>query len=395
MNNMKCFNVIAILIFTIFALPAIAQVIGSTTDGGTIVITGSGFGSHSLDAGMIGKKNEIMHSTSSGSRLPSNSIWTNGGSSVRAPLYVVSNNHSRVAGQKVITGMLDSSGGHYNAPLVYDHGSPIGEGEKIFFTYWVKMHCEESADGQWKMWRLTNTDSISDHIGEIDYFNWDGHSSLPIRNSYTGKATTRTTSWIQSSMNPSGALNYVPQHGVGSWSRVEVQVKTSDYNQVNGELHLIMHRRDFSGAPYDLQHRNYENDWPWPATMTYTNNSERFRYVILQNYIGNNGYESVTTKDVFMEDVYIQVGTWKRVEMCESADWSSCGHREIQFPTSWSDTSIEVELNFGSFTAGTIVYLHVIGEDNQSLSNYPITLGGESSTNARPKPPTMFRVESN
>ncbi|MFL0809315.1 MAG: hypothetical protein K6L76_02755 [Agarilytica sp.] len=391
---MKNIRVILTVIFiTLISSHGLAQVVGNTSDGSTIVITGSGFGTHDLSGGMIGKKNGIVHSTSNGQRLPSNSKWINGDDNVRAPLYVANNNHSRVAGENVITGKTDNSRGHFNAPLIYDHGSPIGAGEKIFFTYWTKMLCEEANDGQWKMWRLSNTNNISDHLGEITYFNWDRSDSLSIRNSWTGVSTTRTVSWVQSALNPDGARAYLPEHGVGEWSRVEVQVLTSDYDLVNGEVHLIAHRNDFSGPPYDLRHRNYENGWTWPETLTYTNDSERFRYVILQNYIGNGDYNSINSKDVFMEDVYVQVGTYKRVELCESSDWNSCAHREIQFPTSWSDNAIELELNHGSFTSGSIAYLHVIGENNQSLSNYAITLSGNSSSNAPPRAPTSLQLE--
>ncbi|MEE8056353.1 MAG: hypothetical protein V3T17_00755 [Pseudomonadales bacterium] len=35
-----------------------------------------------------------------------------------------------------------------------------------------------TSTGQWKMWRLSNADNLSDHIGEVVHFNWDNQKTV-------------------------------------------------------------------------------------------------------------------------------------------------------------------------------------------------------------------------
>jgi len=64
------------------------------------------------------------------------------------------------------------------------------------------------------------------------------------------------------------------------------------------------------------------------------------------------------------------------VEIGDAATWSNCDHKEIQIPTSWSSSSIGIDVNTGSFSNGT-AYLYVVDSSGDvNSSGYEITIGG-------------------
>lgn len=68
------------------------------------------------------------------------------------------------------------------------------------------------------------------------------------------------------------------------------------------------------------------------------------------------------------DDFYADI-TQARVELGDSALFSSCTHREIQIPTAWSANSIIINVNQGSFKNCDTAYLFVIDKDGIVNSN--------------------------
>lgn len=81
--------------------------------------------------------------------------------------------------------------------------------------------------------------------------------------------------------------------------------------------------------------------------------------------------------DIKYDDIYVD-DTWQSVWIGNDSTWASCSHREVQIPTSWSTTSITATVNQGSFSDGT-AYLFVIDENGDPSSGYEITLGASST----------------
>jgi hypothetical protein len=65
---------------------------------------------------------------------------------------------------------------------------------------------------------------------------------------------------------------------------------------------------------------------------------------------------------VYYDSLYID-DSWHRVIICSSATADLCTDREIQIPTSWSDTRITVELNLGGLDPDTPLFLYVLDKD--------------------------------
>lgn len=81
-----------------------------------------------------------------------------------------------------------------------------------------------------------------------------------------------------------------------------------------------------------------------------------------------------TAMYVDYSEVYVDT-TFARVELGDSATYGSCTHREVQPITAWSDTSITVTVNLGSFETGATVYPHVTHADGTQQVLDPLTVG--------------------
>lgn len=62
---------------------------------------------------------------------------------------------------------------------------------------------------------------------------------------------------------------------------------------------------------------------------------------------------------VYMDNYYVD-RTWARAMLGNASTWTASTQREIQIPTAWSDTSVEVSFNQGTFANGTTAYLYVV-----------------------------------
>lgn len=89
------------------------------------------------------------------------------------------------------------------------------------------------------------------------------------------------------------------------------------------------------------------------------------------------------------DDVYLDY-TVARVELCESAEWNSCFHREIQPARYWTGNAIEFKFNAGSFSPGTTAYLFVVDSSGRTSNPISIVIPADSPT--APLRPTNVRV---
>jgi len=99
----------------------------------------------------------------------------------------------------------------------------------------------------------------------------------------------------------------------------------------------------------------------------------------------NPGY-SPPTVYIYYDDVYID-NTIARVVIGDSSDFGNCTHQEIQIGTTWSDSSITITVNRGSFADGEKVYLFVVDADGSVSKGY-----GPIIINDRPMPPNELRI---
>jgi hypothetical protein len=63
--------------------------------------------------------------------------------------------------------------------------------------------------------------------------------------------------------------------------------------------------------------------------------------------------------EIYWDDIYID-NNWARVFLADTDTYTTNMHRELQIPSAWSDTSVEVTVNRGSFAGSDNVYLYVV-----------------------------------
>jgi len=104
------------------------------------------------------------------------------------------------------------------------------------------------------------------------------------------------------------------------------------------------------------------------TTTILLDTSNVFRGIRFGEYIGGGGLTATN----YFDDIYVD-NSWARVEIGDDPDYEDCSHREIQIPTDWSNSSIDIDFNKGSFSSGT-VYLFVIDSSGDVSPGYSVTL---------------------
>jgi hypothetical protein len=92
--------------------------------------------------------------------------------------------------------------------------------------------------------------------------------------------------------------------------------------------------------------------------------------------------------DFRMHDVYLD-SSWARVELGDASVYSSCSHREIQRLTSWTGSSIGVNINLGSFPDNANLYLFVTNGAGQVSQGFQV----QGGTEAPPRPPQGVTIK--
>jgi len=100
------------------------------------------------------------------------------------------------------------------------------------------------------------------------------------------------------------------------------------------------------------------------------------------------------TDKTYTDDTYISF-TQARVMIGDASTFSGSTHREIQIPTAWSDNSIIVNINQGSYTSGTTAYLYVVDANGDVNTNgYPITINQDDpDDNTAPAKPSGVSIQ--
>lgn len=306
----------------------------------TGVLTGSGFGTHDLDIEWIGGSSGPIESTATGS-TPVIANWSFEG----IPSQVTSTSQVHSGTKSLYAPMTNTN---FFSPLRYDSGEDIAPGDEFFVSWWVRMANQSygGSSAQWKMFRVNYQDEISDDYPQIVMFNWTNQNQMYIRPGNTVEA------------NSTPAYPAYPDIEE-KWYRMDLYVHESSVGSSNGTVIVQTYNATDGAAVATTTINN---------VMTY-NGTRRHRAFLWQNLLAN----TMTSLNVWSDDFYIQKGSQARVEICDSATWSSRTHCEIQYPTAWSDTSITLsEINNGSFAVDATVYLYVI--DSSGTVSAPLTV---------------------
>lgn len=372
---MRLFKFIVIAIVSVLyipgaciAAPSVSNVVGTVSDGQNIVISGSSLGTNSLDIQWLNPNIEAG-TTDADVSLPAG--WTSATTTAdyESPIYSETKAHSGAKSIKSSTPDVDQ----YESFFYYDYGSDISS---IYLSWWVyieNLACTGDCIGgsQWKIFRLTS--------GEDALFADRNESNFYL----TQQVAAPTATFVGGNymfynfclddaasydLNCYGGINPATNPGLyrpngiieGGWRRVEIWAIPSTEDTQDGTVIVNL----FDGTNTITSYVDYDGDTR-TRSSAYT-----WRYAVWQNYLGNG----LDYGDIYIDDVFVQVGSQARVEIGDNATWANCTHREIQIPTVWAVDEITITVNQGSFENGT-AYLFVVDSDGTASDGYPIQFG--------------------
>ncbi len=280
----------------------------------------------------------------------------------------------RVVGEPVLHADIPSSVAPWNGKLTFDCGFPIDPGTPIFFSLNRKTRPKAPGNalsyGQDKWLRLSNVNSVQDQVsGEFTEFSWDYESQRGVHLA-SGPGT----------MYPLFNNNYPKRDN--EWRKQIIMAVTSSYTGLvdvnpggaadlrpDGVYDILGFYPNGSAPPAFHGGSNSVSQCPGNV-RTYESASDRWRFFILQNYIGNvhdtNPQPSDLGNcgaDVFMDDLIARVGPGaeQRVVLTNRSNYFLSERQEEQDIETWSDGRIVLKDLYKGVLANTgTAYLHVL-----------------------------------
>ena len=351
------------------ATPLVQNVSGTLSHGGTVTITGAGFGSKSKAAPLVwdnASGNAISDKWTGGwpSQLPGYNLG------YYAPMRGISLPHSHVT--RYIAGAHAANTGANSGLAVMMYKSIALPA----LPYYIYASWYQRVDDQWHFGGDNNFKTFDYSLGDEPYaFNqswylcygpphpnsatdvglqWANETSTPLSN----PDRNGHNAWWGKAVNPMA----------GKWSKVEIAIKVS--NQSDGYINL------------------WENGH---QVMNYAGITDNYggtrRTISVGGYARMQGY---TSNWRYFDDVYVDT-TLSRVVLADKPVLSQATIVENQIPSVWSDSSITAQVNLGKFTQGQAAYLFVVDASGTvSATGLALTAGG---TTVMPNPPSAFTVQ--
>lgn len=341
---------------------AISAVSGTLTQGSSVTITGTSFGTKSTAAPL---KYEDFQSITVGSQIPTSTApgpaWHNGVDNIGV-LPVVATTllrsgtpYTRNMQCAWTSALVDANRGSSN---VFLDGLSL---TKFVLDCWFYADTSGTAGGRpgnSKPFRFHNTNAGNPnlYIGTTD-------PTASNTNSWAVARDGTTDGGVPTFMSSGGG----PLHDV--WVHFQFIV---DLGSGNGALDSTAIARI-----NDVAYFSHIGDLGLTATGFYA-----FPEFWLGNYLNNNtpGGGWSGTWYQYWESVYLD-STWARVEIGNNVTYASCTHREVWIPSAWSATSVTATLNRGSFGATDSVWLFVVDSANVASAGFPIQLGAAGAPN--------------
>ena len=336
-----------------FSAPAIDTASGTFSNGGTITVSGTGFGNtgpnvvfyDSFEKGTTG--NLVSLITGSADIGEWDQVSGNNGPESRySTTYALGGTKS----------LKTDWGTNYGQGPVTLY--PNVQNTDLLVSFWVmvtpQVPFESGVGYNWKLlW-------VGDWSDGFPY-----GSDMAIECVSSDCSTSETLAALDDEGAPTRyqGTGYSPYFSAGVWRRITVAMK----NATSGAY--VWHQ-EVSAGGYQLVDSQTNvvtahSDDPWNMLA-----------------VPGFGYGDAQTS-AYTDDVYIATGAGARarVEIGNAATYTACTNLSIITPTSWSNTSIVATVRAGSFTTGT-AYLYVTDASGITGPAAAITIGSTSSGSA-------------
>ena len=325
--------VIALLLIQVYsagAAPSVSTISGAFFEGSSVSISGSNFGTKSVAAPV---KWDNFNDGTNGNQL-SKAKWPAqtalGGSTY--PTY--SNSVLRTNDVMSVKTVMD--GGEYSCAFGYD-----GTGKR----YWYISY-----------WRYDIAGTPSNYKHFRIYGNGSGNCPMAV---YTELSAETSIFGVgkEPDENDAGTTTWTGNVGLRKvWTREEFYIDAGT-------------RGNSDGSAKFWRDAVLLNSFSFTQAALKAGYSGELSIARINNYWAGSG--GITS---YFSEAYID-NTQARVEIGNASTWNSCTHREIQIPTAWSDYSITITFNTGSFVENNTVYLFVVDANgNVNSEGYPVTI---------------------
>lgn len=360
-QNLKIiFILITLLIFPEFAFgaPSVSGVSGTISNGQSVTISGSSFGTKSIgapyrwDSFEQGESGELVTGWSGGT---GSDIARYSDEVQRGPsAHLITSKHAFRPGAENISLCQND----------YTNGYDV-----LYIDYWYRLTPVDASgiNGRnYKPWRVwTNDISMQFNPGTMP-----GAGIFSIYDNGYPAQLPEISMWNGE------------ERDYGNWKHEQVVVGVSDPGVANGVLHRYINSQPIGPFSDSLVFRT-RNILPTEIRIGH--------YWATDEDPGDPiSMPSNTGADLYIDDLYID-RTWSRVEIGDASTYSACTHREIQIPSAWSAGSITTTINQGSFANNSTVYLYVTdGNDDVNINGFPIVIN--SSDAIAPSAPTGLGI---
>ena len=361
-----------------YATPVITSVTGSVTQGGTITITGSGFGVKSpakpyLWAPMNGNMNPsslgVIQSWASSAQL---TYQANCGPASGTGCAAGTPSNGSTANEWTAAIYSPSASGNGSSDWnSYSAATYVYRKSKRNFAY------VNNGSTNVKLIRMWGTSSSQFLVYPDFYWSvFNGRIGVEQVPQNSTNDYTMPTATVLSAMGP-----------VNSWYSEEYEIRSnSGPTAADGDFRIAI-----NGGSDLVQFPNYqwENNTITLKTASGSGGDGTMKVLYPVHFVyenGGNWLPAATGSQYFAADVYADT-TWARVMVGNSPTFSATSDREIQIPVSWSNGTITAQVNINAFPAGQKMYLFVVDGTEAASPGYLITAGSTGTTSTPPTTP--------
>jgi hypothetical protein len=372
---------ITILLFSAtnaFGAPSISSVSGTFSNGQSITINGSGFGTKS-NAGPLISSFDNGTSSNNWSNGVLGGSWTSSGA-----VSLTNSSPLRSSLPQSSYKISYNTNGSY-ATVRYNHPQVD---DKVYISFWMYR--------DYSMWNILTGSGDNNKFLRI-YENGSGTGGSifsTVDANSSGVASAICISAESDLHAPSIAATAMNAYFYSSaWYDVR-----ADQSNANLKLQSWEHYEYYFDYPTNVggadgtgivwkdgkQHSRTIN-----TPMNYSTGTPDRRWILLGLVSGAR----TTSGNEYLDQVYIDnTPAHVFISSASSLAWPDQNtehHSEIQVPAAWSNTSIQFKLNQGSFANASTVYLYVVDNNGTISSPYPISLGssgggGDTTPPAQP-----------
>jgi hypothetical protein len=337
--------------FIALAAPTIDSIAGTIDNGESIVIssTGTDFGTNAA-VGTSANVNLIsnIEAGEDEATFSAGAGWSvRVDSNANTVVYDTAQAHSGSKSLRMSWDYLTATP-HYDSWIHYDYGT--NSIKLAYIDFWVYFSPTTlTGNRQWKQWRLS--DGEGGVLGRGEFLH---NMYIDSSGNYSTQSNNNAFRTYDLAYVPSAADTRVGSDwDMNEWYHMKYIVEVSTDDTADGEFHLVA---EHGGDVDTVDQTNLE---------TRSGGDPDFRYFIFGLYLD---IPSGDSSDSWYDDIFIQIGTQARVEICDASTLAASTHCEIQIPTAWATDEIIAAVNQGSFASLDEQYLIVIDSDGNEGS---------------------------